>query len=689
MTADMAEWLDEPANADVVLLESAPGGALSEAGRQAAIEASLSLLGVYFAGGDQELVERAAIGRAVEDRELDALRAGLRLRVAIAAGLRLADLVDDIAKRPTFRYELQTTEQVGSLRSALDINRWITRPRGDQELSFPVLEVQRGLGTPENVLAAYAITWLLRELRTSLGASLATAEAVEYQAVHRLQDRLIRAREIPALAACVPVALTIHTKRAAEYLISQVKRRLRRRDIANRRPYAELTNWVEACLSGQPPVAPGDIDLAVYGDRFDSKLFELWCLWALGQEFAAALHMPEPKIHLAWRGTAAAYTFGTFSGQIELYFQRGLPGVDQMHSAQWMNDDGRRLGGIPDIVVKACPTIGDTRFAVIDPKLRQRNRLPTEELYKILGYLQNFRVTPPTGAVLIYTTSTETATPNLFRDGESGTLISVALNPSAPAITTASALDVVVRTVLGLIDYQLPEAPSGGQIPAPAESEEERTEQVINDISSSLRNWGRVHSDEIASSRERIEALVGEDCWHSLDDDVQLMMATADYVGHQLPPEVDFTGPVIGMCKAVEHLLHASLIAPVLGSGPARERQTRTLGAAIDAIEVACRSQGSQLHRDIRAHLIASGIDASDVLDLVQPWRKLNTDYRVPAAHRQALRKPSWQRLYRMLLGPESLFIRTFNTLHRALSSGLRSVGLGFELRHMISHFSA
>jgi hypothetical protein len=666
MTADPTEWLDEPADTDITLLESAPGGALSEAGRQAAIEASLSLLGVYFAGGEQELVERAAIGSSVEDRELDALRAGLRLRVAIAAGRRLADLLDDIAKRPTFRYELRTTEQVGSLRGALDINRWITRPRGDQELSFPVLEVQRGLGTPENVLAAYAITWLLRELRTSLGGSLATAEVVEYRAVHRLQDRLIRARELPALAACVPAAAAIHTKRAAEYLISHVKRRLRRRDIANRRPYAELTNWVEACLSGQPPVAPGNIDLTVYGDRFDSKLFELWCLWALGHEFAAVLHMPEPTIHLAWRRTAPAYIFDTFSGQVELYFQRGLPGVDQMHTARWAKDDGRRLGGIPDIVVRALPTIGNTRFVVVDPKLRQRNRMPVEEIYKVLGYLQNFDVIPPTGVVLIYTTNTRMTDSHLFRDGSGGTLISVALNPSAPATVTASALDVVVRTVLGLIDYQLPEVPSGGTIPAAGESEEERAEQVVNDISSSLRNWGKVHSDEIASSRERIEALVGEDCWRSLDDDVQLMMATADYVGHQLPPQVDFTGPVIGMCKAVEHLLHASLIEPVVGSDPARERQTRTLGAAIDAIEIACRSQGNQLHRDIRTHLAANGIDASDVLNLIQPWRKLNRDYRVPAAHRQALRKPSWQRLYRMLLGPEGLFIQTFNTLHRS-----------------------
>jgi hypothetical protein len=668
MTADITEWLDEPANTDIALLESAPGGALSEAGRQAAIEASLSLLGVYFAGGEQELVEHAAIGSPIRDRELNALRAGLRLRVAIAAGRRLANLLDDIAKKPTFRYELRTTEQVGSLRGALDINRWITRPKGNQELSFPVLEVRRGLGTPENVLAAYAVTWLLRELRTSLGASLATKDVVEYQAVRQLRDRLIRARQLPALAACVPAAMAIRTKRAAEYLISQVKRRLRRRDIANSRPYGELADWVEACLSGQPPVASGDISLTVYGDRFDSKLFELWCLWVLGHELAAALQLPDPSIHVAWRRTAPAYAFDTFSGRIELYFQRGLPGVDTMHVARWAKDDGKRLGGLPDIVVKARPTIGDSRFAVIDPKLRQRDRLAAEELYKILGYLQNFNVVPPTGTVLIYTTSTEMADSYLFRDGQDGTLIQVALNPSALAAVTASALGVVIRTVLGLIDYQLPETPYGEPVPAETETEEDRAEQVINDLGSTLKSWGQAHSGEIASSRDRLEALVGEDCWRSLDDDAQLMMATADYVGNRLPPEADFSGPVIGMCKAIEHLIYASLIAPVVGSDPARERQTRTLGAAIDAIEVASRSQGSRLHHDIRNHLVANGIDPSNVLNLIPSWRRLNAQYRIPAAHRQSLHKPSWQRLYHMLLGPENLFIQTCNTLRSALS---------------------
>jgi hypothetical protein len=665
MIENESEWFGELVDSDVALLERAPGGALSEAGRQAAIEASLSLLGVYFSRGDQELVERSAIGASAEDQQLDALRAGLRLRVGIAAGRRLAGLLDAIVKRPTFRYELRTAEHVGSLSGALDINRWVTRPRGEQEVSFPVLEVRRGLNTPENVLAAYAVTWLLDELRTSLTASLATADVIEYRVVRQLGERLTRAIQVPALAGCVRAAAAVRTRRAVERLLNDVKRRLRRREIANIGPYDALVSWIEGCLGGRPVVSAGEIDLAVYGNRFDSKLFELWCLGALGRRLSVGLQLPEPAIHPEWRRAAPAYTLDAFSGRIDIYFQRGVGAVDELHAARWVKDSGRHLGGIPDIVVSARPTFGDKRLAIIDPKLRQRDRLPAEELYKILGYLQNFDVTPPVGVVLIYTASSELAVPDVFHDGADGTLLSAAVNPSWPAPMAAKALDVVVRTLLGLIDYQLPAAAPDESGEA-AETDDERAERVISNVRSSVESWGRAHFGEITSSRERLETLVGEVRWRSLNDDVQIMMATADLVGHQLDPVADFSGPVIGMCAAVEHVIHACVIAPAVGNSVAQQRQTRTLGAVIDAIEQACRSGRSQLHQDIRAHLVSSGVDLNEVLNLIPLWRRLNIRYRVPAAHREVLSKVDWQQLYRMILGTDNLFLGTFDTLRRA-----------------------
>ena len=67
-------------------------------------------------------------------------------------------------------------------------------------------------------------------------------------------------------------------------------------------------------------------------------------------------------------------------------------------------------------MVRARPLSGAERIAVLDPKLRQRDRLPAEELYKILGYLQNFGVEPAIGGVLIYTTENDVRRPDVFHE---------------------------------------------------------------------------------------------------------------------------------------------------------------------------------------------------------------------------------------------------------------------------------
>ena len=142
------------------------------------------------------------------------------------------------------------------------------------------------------------------------------------------------------------------------------------------------------------------------------------------------------------------------------------------------------------------------------------------------------------------------------------------------------------------------------------------------------------------------------------------MMATAHLVGHQLDPTADFSGPVIGMCAAIEHLLHAVVISPVVGNDRDKQRQTRTLGAAIDSINQACQGGYGYLPTAMRNHLQQLQIDLQQIEKLVPTWRRLNRSFRVPATHRKVLTKPDWQQLYRMVMGTETLFTRTYDALH-------------------------
>jgi hypothetical protein len=401
------------------------------------------------------------------------------------------------------------------------------------------------------------------------------------------------------------------------------------------------------------------IDVALYGAQFDNKLFELWCLDLLGRELARALNLPEPLVGSRWRRGEPAYSFENFSGRIEVYFQRSLGAVSAMHQARWVKSDGRRLGGIPDIVVRATPLSGGERFAVLDPKLRQRDRLPAEELYKILGYLQNFGVEPAVGCVLIYTTGHDGVATDIFHDEAAGTLISASLNPAATAEVNREVLREVVATIVGLIDARPVDPVASG---AGGEASDQ-AEDTIEGTRLALASWGNGHPSEIRPSKERIEALVGEDRWAALYSDVQIMMATADLVGHQLDAGADFSGPVIGMCASVEHLIYTTLVSPAVTGNKQMERQTRTFGAAVDAIELAIRNKGGAVPKAIRLQVDQVGLDLNAIAVLLPSWRRLNTTYRVPAAHRELLSRSSWQQVYRLLIGADTLFARTYDAL--------------------------
>ena len=190
---------------------------------------------------------------------------------------------------------------------------------------------------------------------------------------------------------------------------------------------------------------PGGIEWSFYGDRFDTRLFELWCLRQLAQEISRQLAVDEPPLDPAWRSGGAAYTWDRPAGVLKLYFQQAISTVSARHQARWHRVDAghRSLGGVPDIVAQTHRRVDDQeRLAVVDPKLRQRGGPPTEELYKILGYLDNFGLSrEPFGAVLYHTTAQADMPSYSYKiESHPGEVHAVALNPasSGPAHHTCS-----------------------------------------------------------------------------------------------------------------------------------------------------------------------------------------------------------------------------------------------------------
>jgi hypothetical protein len=352
----------------------------------------------------------AVLGRTHVDQDLDDFAAGARLRASLAAANRLVDVVGRIIARPTFRYTHVATESVGTIQGRLDLARY-SRQRGrvDVPRRYPIRLVERAATTPENVLASYAVLWLKRELERT-PSTLLPVGSPEFRELRRLIDALTHLLTVPLLARTVPQALEVWRRSTVDVLVDRVQQRLDAGHVAQPEPYRELADWIRASLDGAPVAELGERDWSFYDARFDTKLFEIWCLVMLADAITRRIGAPDGKpASLADRTRVPIYTWTVGDTVLRLHFQPSLhtltPG-----GVRWRYEpEATPLMGFPDLaVISELP--GARGVALFDPKLRRRSSAPTEEIYKLLGYFANLqRTAPPQGAILYYSPGVPTA----------------------------------------------------------------------------------------------------------------------------------------------------------------------------------------------------------------------------------------------------------------------------------------
>lgn len=365
--------------------EQADAGRLTPSGRRAAIGAALPLLATYFADAqtwDLEIQQQLGAEEGGDDRqEVDDLAAALRLRAGLAAAQRLLSILRRITARPTFRYTQTAAESVGSVRGRLDLARY-SRSRGrlDVPRRYPVRQVTREEATPENVLAVYAALWIDRDLGAT-PRHLLPIGAPERRQLNASRLAVRNAVRRPGLAGATDQALRIWRRGGLRALLDRVDTRLRAGHVSPLQPYQELADWVRTTLDRQPLAEPGEIDWTFYDNRFDTKLFEIWCLQQLAAGLTRLLGPPisDPPI-LALRGSRPLFSWHTGAGALHLHFQPSLAALGDGEVVWRFQPGDRPLAGFPDLAVTASRVDSTSGLALLDPKLRQRRRAPTEEI---------------------------------------------------------------------------------------------------------------------------------------------------------------------------------------------------------------------------------------------------------------------------------------------------------------------
>lgn len=308
----------------------------------------------------------------------------LRMRHAVACGLRLKPIIEAIERGVSHISEMVRSESKGKISGRLDTQLYLSRRSTNRSWprTFPVVIAADTPNTPENQMIAETLRQFGRRLNESQFHEASAERAYSVNLLRWAREQLHS--EPWARVASV---------RGSGRLRRETEHRLRKRQTGNEPAYIQFLAWHNQWLFDASQSNPDEIEDFVTlllafppGDFFEDRVFEIWCLHQVIESFrragAVLLDGPHPLSERS-KHQICGMRYGNY--RFEIWFQKALPAS----AANWQYVASKRpLMGIPDITIVGA----DGRRLVIDAKRREVvTQTRPEETYKMLGYLENFR----------------------------------------------------------------------------------------------------------------------------------------------------------------------------------------------------------------------------------------------------------------------------------------------------------
>jgi hypothetical protein len=317
------------------------------------------------------------------------------------------------------------------------------------------------------------------------------------------------------------------------------------------------------------------------------------------------------------------------------------------------SDPDRGLIGIPDITFHAdFGGVLPARLAFVDPKLRQRRGVPTEEVFKLLGYFNDYQLDDAgVGAILYYAPHAELQIHEWV--SQSGHVIAVGVDPTS-ADDSRGAFAAVADLLLGLfgVDAQALTAYDPGD----GLEDRERSVATRQAITTQylMREAARLGA-ELRPARRALETAVGVARWRRLPQECRTMLATAHHLASAMEEDLDHSGPVLGTCAAIERLLLTQILDPAKQDlahrcpGQDIEKRARTLGGLLTLIRQSLATQDTESKTSVHNALAAQGVDATLLAALLPRLETMNSQYRIPAAHSDVMSAAAWREIWQLM----------------------------------------
>lgn len=694
--------------------EPVAGGVLDEPGRREAVAQSLPLLATYFSSAETwDLNVQPGISEQQVQLDIEIAWA-LRLRALLALAEEFLSILQSISARPTFRYAHVAGESSGLLAGRLDIQRYTER-RGRRTAPrvYPIRRVERNIATPENVLVVCALEAIVRAISSAPVERLPPA-GPERREIRRVKADLLRHRQLPFVKSLVADRGRVRSGLTLEQRGRLVQRRLERGDIPRGEPYKRLLAWARKFQTGAGAVF-GPTDWAFYDYRFDSRLFEIWSLARIARQLSAHFGLPDAgRLAPLWaRGEEPIGAWATPVGLIELFFQRemgtvGLPGRWHVAASE------RPLRAIPDITIRATRSDGTSTWMLMDCKLRPHMPippdgastsatldLPSEEMYKLFGYFDHLMAdSSPLGVLIYYTPGGNGSLPLVASHPQSreGSVALLGVDPADPGRADeafAGIVSYVDRYLLGVrkeAECAAREAADQAQAEGLDQTEADAAyrQRLMVEV---VRSYAKDHEDQLPAIQKLTASWFEPEIWNGLDADTRRMVLSAELYGSTQLEELDHSGPLLVLSAACERELNQRLFGPVLATFPSEKNSKgepvvnthATLGGAIETLhrgrrlaslltesaeDAEARALGSIRDPNFALAAKLTGLylqqtnqDLVAIAALVNRLRKLNLEFRRPAAHDEVVEAATWSAGRSLILGTDGILSQLLRVL--------------------------
>lgn len=592
-----------------------------------------------------EALPRLVTRRSAETTPIGPLRTPMRpgaeplideaaVRHAMACALVLQPLIRELEPNVSRVAVRHRTEAVGALRGRLDVPRYVQRratSRRQVVRSYPVIAIDRRPSTPENRLVVSLFSVLARRLADSPFP----AGSGETLLARELRIWLARrARRSPWSE--VPRGTSLNRA------LAEAAQRVDRRQTGSDRLYGRVVAIArDLVVEGGADAAVRERMLALpTGESFWNTVFEVWCLGrvkAALEAFGYPADRPPRPLH-----EIASDEPSDVHGAIQVWFQRQHP----MGKSRWRDAQTEdALRGIPDVVLTTegrPPLLIDAKFRWTETARR------SEEVYKLLGYGENFGL-PRLHGALIFPGSTTGQV--VYEKPGGGRLASVVYDGDDTSLL--SSLTETVSAWLAASGDAAVELAGEDKLAATVAARLDGVQAVAAKLLDTAHR---------AAAQARLEELL-PDAWPLFDEDAQAMLVTGWALGELFDVSArDWSGPVLALLAACERVVKLRLFDPVESAHPGALELEVTFGRM--AYWLRKIDQPSPASDAILASVTnAGGPDAAALKRLGRAMTKV-ADLRNKAAHVELVGADEWNRaVARVLVGDKALIAQIAATL--------------------------